>query len=78
LLSRIRQQPAAALQQIFYLQAALTPPAMAPMCWRQYSAIGAETGSIERSIVAWHRSCEASRRVEEVPGIGPIVATAAM
>jgi hypothetical protein len=31
LLSRIRQQPAAALQQIFYLQAALTPPAMAPI-----------------------------------------------
>jgi transposase len=43
---------------------------------RQYSAIGAEIGSIDRSIVAWHRSCEASRRLEEIPGIGPIVATA--
>jgi transposase len=39
---------------------------------RQYSAIG----SIDRSILAWHRSCEASRRLEEIPGIGPIVATA--
>src|SRR5262249_56418593 len=29
---------------------------------RQYSAIGAEIGSIDRSIVVWHRSCEASRR----------------
>jgi transposase len=43
---------------------------------RQYSAIGAEIGSIEKSILAWHRSCEASRRLEEIPGIGPIVATA--
>jgi transposase len=43
---------------------------------RQYSAIGAEIGSIDKSILAWHRSCEASRRLEEIPGIGPIVATA--
>ncbi len=43
---------------------------------QQYSAIGAEIGSIYKSILAWHRSCEASRRLEEIPGIGPIVATA--
>jgi transposase len=43
---------------------------------RQYSSIGAEIGSIGKSILAWHRSCEASRRLEEIPGIGPIVATA--
>jgi transposase len=43
---------------------------------RQYSAIGAEIGSIYKSILAWHRSCEASRRLEEIPGIGPIIATA--
>jgi transposase len=43
---------------------------------RQYSAIGAEIGSIQKGILAWHRSCEASRRLEEIPGIGPIVATA--
>jgi transposase len=43
---------------------------------RQYSAIGAEVGSIDKSILAWHRSCEASRRLEEIPGIGPIIATA--
>jgi transposase len=42
----------------------------------QYSAIGAEIASIGKSILAWHRSCEASRRLEEIPGIGPIVATA--
>jgi len=43
---------------------------------RQYNVIGAEIGSIDKSILAWHRSCEASRRLEEIPGIGPIVATA--
>src|ERR1700689_2614576 len=43
---------------------------------RQYGAIGAEIGSIDKSILAWHRSCDASRRLAEIPGIGPIVATA--
>lgn len=46
------------------------------MLARQYIAIGAEIGSIDKSILAWHRSCEASRRLGEIPGIGPIVATA--
>ena len=43
---------------------------------RQYGAIGAEIGSIDKSILALHRSCEVSRRLAEIPGIGPIVATA--
>jgi transposase len=43
---------------------------------RQYSVLSAEIGSIDKSILAWHRSCEASRRLAEIPGIGPIVATA--
>jgi transposase len=43
---------------------------------RQYSAISVELGSIDKSILAWHRACEASQRLEEIPGIGPIVATA--
>src|SRR5215813_6328710 len=42
----------------------------------QYIAIAAEITSIGKSILAWHRSCEPSRRLEEIPGIGPIVATA--
>ena len=42
----------------------------------QYSAVGAEIASIGKSFLAWHRSCEASRRLEEIPGIGPLVATA--
>jgi transposase len=43
---------------------------------RQYAAITIEIGAIEKHIHAWHRSCEESRRLEEIPGIGPIVATA--
>ena len=43
---------------------------------RQYLAITTEIGALEKHIHAWHRSCEESRRLEEIPGIGPIVATA--
>ena len=43
---------------------------------RQYEAIAAEIGVIEKHIHAWHRSCEESRRLEAIPGVGPIVATA--
>ena len=41
---------------------------------RQYAATTAEIGVIEKRIHAWHRSCEESRRLEEIPGIGPIAA----
>jgi transposase len=43
---------------------------------RQYMVLTAEVGAIDKRIHAWHRSCEQSRRLEEIPGIGPIVATA--
>src|SRR5262249_35370108 len=43
---------------------------------RQHAAITAEIRALEKRIHGWHRSCEASRRLEEIPGIGPIVATA--
>jgi transposase len=43
---------------------------------RQYVAITGEIGVIDKRIHARHRFCEDSRRLEEIPGIGPIVATA--
>jgi transposase len=43
---------------------------------RQFEVITAEIGAIEKRIHAWHRSCEESRRLEDIPGVGPIVATA--
>src|SRR5512133_644801 len=43
---------------------------------RQYRAIGTEIASLDKSIMALHRGCEASRRLAEIPGIGPIGATA--
>jgi transposase len=43
---------------------------------RQYATVAAEIRVIEKHIHAWHRACEESRRLEEIPGIGPIVATA--
>jgi transposase len=43
---------------------------------RQYASTTAEIRAFEKHIHAWHRSCEESRRLEEIPGVGPIVATA--
>ena len=43
---------------------------------RQYAVLTTEIGVIERWIHAWHRSCEESQRLQEIPGVGPIVATA--
>ncbi len=43
---------------------------------RQYAAVRAEIVAIEKRIHAWYRSSEESRRLEEIPGVGPIVATA--
>ena len=43
---------------------------------RQHAAIAAEIGAIDKRIHAWHRSSEESRRLEQIPGVGPIVATA--
>src|ERR1700731_3215608 len=43
---------------------------------RQYSAIGTEIASIDKSIMVLHRACEASRRLAEIPGLGPGGATA--
>jgi transposase len=43
---------------------------------RQYGAIGTEIAAIDKSIMALHRACEASRRLAEIPGIGPVGATA--
>lgn len=40
---------------------------------RQYAAI--KIGTIEKHIHALHRSCEEGRRLAEIPGVGPIVAT---
>jgi|SRR5262245_17628228 len=43
---------------------------------RQYAVVTAEIGTIEKHIHALHRSSQESRRLEEIPGVGPIVATA--
>ena len=42
----------------------------------QLAALATEIAAIEQRIRAWHRSCEESRRLEGIPGVGPIVATA--
>ena len=74
-----RHGTAALLQVIANAEDDRIPP-IARFCLevlaRQYMALTAEIGAIDKRIHAWHRSCEDSRRLEEIPGIGPIVATA--
>jgi transposase len=42
----------------------------------QLRALKAQILEFDRTIRAWHRSSEASRRLDEIPGVGPALATA--
>jgi transposase len=42
----------------------------------QYQRLQAEIADLERCLHAWHRKSETSRRLAEIPGVGPLVATA--
>ena len=42
----------------------------------QFQSLQVEIGVAEKRIHAWHRASEVSRRLETIPGIGPITATA--
>jgi transposase len=55
-------------------------PELARAC---VAALGTQLGTLkaqilqfDRLIMAWHRSSEASRRVDDIPGVGPALATA--
>ena len=43
---------------------------------RQFLSLHEEIALAEKQIHAWHRSNEVSRRLETIPGIGPIIASA--
>jgi transposase len=42
----------------------------------QLQALKAQILQFDRMIIAWHRSSEASRRLDDIPGVGPVLATA--
>lgn len=42
----------------------------------QLRALKAQILELDRRITAWHRSSEVSRRLDHIPGIGPVLATA--
>jgi transposase len=46
------------------------------MLARQFLSLDQEICVAERHIHAWHRSNEVSRRLETIPGVGPIIASA--
>jgi transposase len=55
-------------------------PAIARACVAAFGAqlcrIKEQILEFDRMIAAWHRRCEASRRLDEIPGVGPALATA--
>ncbi len=55
-------------------------PSLARTCLeslaRQFLSLDHEIHAAEKRIHAWHRSSEVSRRLETIPGIGPIIASA--
>ena len=42
----------------------------------QLQSLKAQILKFDRMITAWHRSSEASRRLDDIPGVGPALATA--
>ena len=42
----------------------------------QLRTLKAQILQFDRMITAWHRSSEASRRLDDIPGVGPVLATA--
>jgi transposase len=42
----------------------------------QLRALKAQILELDRRILAWHRSSEVSRRLDHIPGVGPVLATA--
>lgn len=43
--------------------------------WGQIGDATARITALEKRILVWHRSSEASRRLETIPGVGPITAS---
>jgi transposase len=42
----------------------------------QLRVLKAQVLNFDRQIMAWHRSNETSKRLDEIPGVGPVLATA--
>jgi len=55
-------------------------PSLARSCLivlaRQLQELPLKIGEVERALHAWHRANEVSRRLETIPGVGPITASA--
>jgi transposase len=47
-----------------------------PLSEPQLRSLNAQILELDRMITAWHRSNEMSRRLDDIPGVGPMLATA--
>src|SRR5262249_26983969 len=50
--------------------------ALFAMLARQYDQVQAELKAIEAKLLAWHRADAMSRRLAQIPGVGPVTAAA--
>ena len=71
------------VEQLLYLVANASDnrlPEIARACvlalGAQLRTLKAQILNFDRQIMAWHRSNEASKRLDEIPGVGPALATA--
>ena len=71
------------VEQLLYLVANASDnwlPEIARVCvlalGAQLRTLKAQILNFDRQIMAWHRSNEASKRLDEIPGVGPALATA--
>ena len=51
-------------------------PGVCRCSWRPMGTLKAQILQFDRLIMAWHRSNQASRRLDDIPGVGPVLATA--
>jgi transposase len=51
-------------------------PEVARACVAALRQLKAQILELDRRILAWHRSSETSRRLKQIPGVGPVLATA--
>ena len=53
-----------------------SPGRVSPLSAPNWATLKAQILQFDRLIMAWHRSSEASRRLDDIPGVGPALATA--
>ena len=71
-----RRRPTARHRRRWRQAATRARPGVCRALGTQLGTLKAQIPQFDRLIMAWHRSSEASRRLDDIPGVGPALATA--